>query len=551
MVKQEQPPPLKWAMVGASIRTFQCAFGVLSLVFALNGETPWAAFSEASEDALFAASITGGEARALRGLERTGTKWSPVPFTEGSASVHLDSYGGDTTTENKSWYQTLCEMLAGFICFGMSVGILWLNEGHVVRLHQLMGFAKRRVKEVPAKPAAAENDRELVFLKGESETTDSLALQDYCKLSAPANSAKLRAQVSMFQWVEHKKQKDKTTTYEYKREWKEHQVNSTTFRNTAGHENPACPLQFLTMELAATLLGDFALSKRLMGQLQNWKAVNITEEFLMAMQNNNKMTGYSKGGIVQANGSECVRFPRGHEGCGDEIGDLRICFQYVPCGDLSVLGVQVRHQQEISAPWTFVPLQFVKKSGFAPTLQRANTTTTNLGDSAHQTLLGEAEDDVYEEETRDSMMHVRNGCKAALGHIPHCCVMAEAFMRAAAPDQILLALESKVSVQKAFDVESKFEAKLAMTIRCFGFMLMWASLFAIFAPLRRVFSYLWFLGAVLNAGIYLATLFCACTCSCCTIASAWLAYRPLISMLLVGIPVLGYFAMVRLQPQAQ
>ena len=78
------------------------------------------------------------------------------------------------------------------ILAGLSFALLWVNEAHAARMDQLLTFAKRRLK-ASASPARADNLRELVHAAGVSSTGQTLRLEDWGGLTAPANSAKLRA----------------------------------------------------------------------------------------------------------------------------------------------------------------------------------------------------------------------------------------------------------------------------------------------------------------------------------------------------------------------
>ena len=87
----------------------------------------------------------------------------------------------------------LVDMAAGTLGAAISFVLLWMNEGHAVRMDQLLQFATRRVRSIQASPASVENRRHFVFLNGEARTADRLMLPEWGSLSAPPNAFKLRA----------------------------------------------------------------------------------------------------------------------------------------------------------------------------------------------------------------------------------------------------------------------------------------------------------------------------------------------------------------------
>ena len=91
------------------------------------------------------------------------------------------------------------DAVAGTICAGIAFTLLWLNEGHAVRIEQLLDLVRRRVIEI-GPTAVPGNQRQLVYLQGDAASADQLVLPEWANISAPANSAKLRAQLGVVQW---------------------------------------------------------------------------------------------------------------------------------------------------------------------------------------------------------------------------------------------------------------------------------------------------------------------------------------------------------------
>lgn len=520
-------------------RVLAAGLAALTLAFALHGEAPWAPLAGPSAAS---AELPGprGEGASAPAPARAGGEAVAAP----AAPLRLD-VPVNTVTKDKSWGETLAECLAGWTCFFMSICILWLNEGHAVRMDQLFTFAARRLRAVPASPALAENVRELVFVTGEARTGDTLQLNDWALLEAPQGSAKLRAKVWMYQWVEEEKSEKDKTTYTYKQDWVHHYVDSGKFHLSDGHYNPPPPQPFSSLQLAATSLGDFALSKLMLGRLQKWQPCSV-EGKLQDFQQIPSLKSYSLGEVAMHEGKKAVFFgTMGRPQCPG-AGDLMVHFEYVPCGPTSVLGVQVACQPPNAGAWTLTPMQFVQRQSYTPSFARAATATTNLGDEKHQTLLGERELDEYVEEAHDPMKHLTRGCKASMEGFPSPAAMAEKFMKAACPDQILGVMEKAATATEILSEERAFEKTLTATVRLFGVLLMWVASEAIFSPLNRSLSWIWIVGSILAVGIHIFTCMCTVTCSCCTVGVAHLAYRPLYALGLLAAGALAAVAMLEL-----
>mmetsp|Transcript_112794 Transcript_112794/g.224365 ORF Transcript_112794/g.224365 Transcript_112794/m.224365 type:complete len:536 (-) Transcript_112794:136-1743(-) len=500
--------------MATGFRLLLLSFGTLNMAFVLQGEVPWQSVFQSN----------GVPVKEILNNSLVGKPGDSV--AEPAALHFLET--GDTHTHNKSFAKTLTEMVAGALCFVMSIMILWRNEGHAVRVDQLLLFAKRRVKEVSS-AASSSNLRDLVCVQGTSSTTDCLVLNNF-NVTAPANSIKLRAVVWMYQWTEQRKDNDGNTTYKYSKEWVQEQVDSKDFKHPGGHENPVCPVPFLERKLASAMLGDFKLPQRVIGQLQRWRPCELSDQWIneFAQKANRKQgtrtTHRETDGLARSS-LPVLAFTMGND-FGNEIGDLRVCIEYVPSGSLTVLGVQV----EKDGAWSFVPMQYVSHVRLNPTIVRANTAATNLGDGSHQTLLGEDENDTYEEEARNTIDHIKAGVQASLKGFPNPGNMTDNFFKAAARDEILYACEEHISASECLRQEGAWERKLSVAIRTFGVVLMYVSLMAVFSPLRYLLSHLWFIGALLNGGIWLIAIACTCCCSSLTISAAWLAFRPVMSL---------------------
>ncbi|CAE7798168.1 TMEM43 [Symbiodinium sp. CCMP2592] len=288
----------------ATVRTSFLAWAAITLAFAWTGSPlPW---------------------RILPGHVHGDSEPAPVEFSRNRDNPFIDA-------------------VAGTICAGIAFTLLWLNEGHAVRIEQLLDLVRRRVIEI-GPTAVPGNQRQLVYLQGDATSADQLVLSEWANISAPANSAKLRAQAFMYQWEQEKDDQ----SVKYKKVWKNHRINSDRFQYS-GHHNPVFPVAPTCMKLAKVAVGDFVLSKKMLGKLQNYKPCEISNAAIQAINANPRMSRYGVGQLQDFSPSwfqsqkPAVFFPidAANSLANPGIGDLILIFEYVPCGPVSLLGVQV------------------------------------------------------------------------------------------------------------------------------------------------------------------------------------------------------------------
>lgn len=453
--------PRQHIAVASTGRALTITWVCISLAFAWVGVAPWQALYLAPSD-------------------------TPQPKYEPDGALATGSLATELlepeseTHNNKD--NPLVDCMIGVFLLPMAFALLWLNEGHAVRMNLMLAFLHRKVKSVEGAQAHTDDQRKPVFVTGEGRTEDTLTLEEWGDLTAPANSVKLRAMSFMHQWEE---EKDDNTT-KYKKRWVHHQVNSDSFQNK-GYVNPDFPVQPTTVELAKVTLGSFVLSMKMLGKFQNYKPCELDGHTLAAIRNSPRMAGYGSpqpttfsipSSLSDIGSAAAYYFSKG---CGSQsspdVGDLMVVFQYVPCGPMSALGVQVpssdhqtarvlvpgtrcevggraaeivevtppprpvqihythgrssfewkeisevqpiKHrelwQHDPSHPWTFVPVQYTQdaRDRSIGGLLRANTSTINVGDEVRQTLLGDNEGDIYLEDVRSVLGHLTHGATQA------------------------------------------------------------------------------------------------------------------------------------------
>lgn len=153
----------------------------------------------------------------------------------------------ETTTE--SWGSRLGSsikgVLIGLVLFIAGFPVLFWNEGNAVRTRKALEEGQGACVPVASidKVDPAQEGK-LVHMTGKADTKDVLKDDAF---GVTRNAIKLKRKVEMYQWVETKTTTEtknaggsvtKTTTYDYKKDWREKPVDSSSFKE-AGHDNPA------------------------------------------------------------------------------------------------------------------------------------------------------------------------------------------------------------------------------------------------------------------------------------------------------------------------
>src|SRR5262249_26965693 len=144
---------------------------------------------------------------------------------------------------------------------------------------------------------------------------------------------RLHRKVEMFQWKEHSETKThkevggsetKETTYSYVKEWSDSPIDSARFKRPDGHGNPGMPIRGAVYDASAPAVGAYRLDDPLVHKLENYKSLAPESSALPA--------GYAR------NGDQLYR---GANPAEPAIGDLRVSFEAVSAGVVSVVGAQI------------------------------------------------------------------------------------------------------------------------------------------------------------------------------------------------------------------
>jgi hypothetical protein len=256
-----------------------------------------------------------------------------------------------TETTSRSWFARLRNSVGGVVIgliliIGMVVLLFW-NEGRAVQTAHSLAEGAGAVVSAAADKVDAANDGRLVHVSGEVTTSSTPVDNDF---GVSAEGLRLVRQVEMYQWKEESKSETKknlggseetVTTYSYSKAWVDRPIDSGSFKQPAGHENPSMQIQSRSFQVAEAKLGAFTLDDPVLDRIGGGKALTLNpdqQEKLRAAYAGTKKLSVVDGGIYL-----------GWNPSSPVVGDYRISYEVVPLGVISVVGEQRGSQ--------FVPYQ--------------------------------------------------------------------------------------------------------------------------------------------------------------------------------------------------
>jgi hypothetical protein len=371
----------------------------------------------------------------------------------------------DRVTEetSQSWFGRIGDaikgILVGLVLFILAFPLLFWNEGRAVKEYKTLKEGGKAVVSVASDRVDNANDGKLVHLTGKADTDVELSDPDF---GVSANALKLKRTVEMYQWKESTQSRsekkigggEKTVkTYTYSKDWSSAAINSESFKNPDGHENPETfPYESAEQAAPIVTLGAFTLSQSLVEKIDNFEKLPVADDAPMP-------NDFKDNAVIREGG-----FYVGADPATPKVGDVRIFFSVVKPGDVSVITKQTGN--------TFEPYQ-TQAGGTIELLQTGILSA-------------------------DAMIHqAQEGNKI-----------------------------------------------VTWILRLVGFILMWIGLAMILKPLSVLADVLPILGDVVGAGTGIISFLAAAVLSLVTITVAWIAFRPLVAVILILV-VVGLIAAIR------
>jgi Transmembrane protein 43 len=247
-----------------------------------------------------------------------------------------------TVTKHDSWFSRLIgsikSVLVGFVFFVLSFPLLFWNEGRAVTTARSLSEGAGAVISVSADAVAPGNEGKLVHVSGAVSTHGPVIDED---LGLEVQAVKLIRTVEMYQWKEDEKSEtqkklgggtETVTTYSYQKAWSADAIDSSSFQDPNGHENPGrLPFESTTIVADPVRVGAFQLSPEQVEQLTKSEKLMVNQEIagdLAASDPRSQLRPVDGGYYLGAN-------PR-----SPAVGDVRLVFTVVNPAVVSVVGVQ-------------------------------------------------------------------------------------------------------------------------------------------------------------------------------------------------------------------
>lgn len=250
-----------------------------------------------------------------------------------------DSFRQVTST---SWFgrigRSIGGAVVGLILIVAMVALLFWNEGRAVQTAKSLAEGAHAVVSADAGAVEAANEGKLVHVSGTVTTAETPSDPHF---GISAKGVRLERHVQMYQWRQQQKSEttkklgggeETVTTYSYSRNWEDHPIDSSDFKQPGGHINPEMTVRDGAFQVSAARLGAFDLDDPVLRLIGGEKTLPVDSSQLAAIRG-----AYSGTHPVSiADG----RIFLGADPALPQVGDYRIGYEIVPAGDISVIGQQ-------------------------------------------------------------------------------------------------------------------------------------------------------------------------------------------------------------------
>lgn len=193
------------------------------------------------------------------------------------------------TSRHSYWSRVKNSFAKIWVWFIFVIGsIIWIfmNEKNFLETKVALNEWAEIVKETVSTEINPELDQAEVHLYWET-SSDAEALQDSV-FWVIVDDLKLARNVSMYQWTEDSEEhctdnvwwsEDCTTTYTYSKAWEDYAVNSSSFYESAWHENPTeWKYQSQDREKSPIMLWVYTLDSVFVDRLSNYRSVDLSSQ---------------------------------------------------------------------------------------------------------------------------------------------------------------------------------------------------------------------------------------------------------------------------------
>lgn len=224
-----------------------------------------------------------------------------------------------TEVTSHSWLSriigALKGLVLGFVLIPAAMVLLYWNESRSVNTYESLKEGAKAVISADAKQINTENEGKLIHITGKARTEE--VLQDP-EFEVSANALRLKRKAEMYQWRERRETEtrkklgggsEEVTHYYYEKVWSEERIDSRSFREPTGHENPQMPHQSKEYIANQAKLEAFDLPTTLLRDLNVFIPLPIENKQMVIFHNTIFL---------------------GQNSSDPQIGDMKIEFSQVP-----------------------------------------------------------------------------------------------------------------------------------------------------------------------------------------------------------------------------
>lgn len=284
-----------------------------------------------------------------------------------------------TDISHQSWFSRIGEsikgILFGFLLFFIAFPLLWWNEGRSVERYNSLKEGQAIVLSVATETVNPANNGKLIHLQGLANTQETLTDSVFA-VAAPA--IKLQRLVSMYQWQEAEQTetheevggtKITKKTYTYQTGWDNKEIDSSRFKQRAGHENPPMLYKNQTLQATQVNVGAFRLTPQQIARLSGEQDFNIQGVDIPTELAGQKLTLTGTG------------FYLGNTPTQPQIGDLQISFKILKPAEVSLIAQQQNnsftpYQTQAGSAIDLLEMGLFDASALFTLAQRENTFLT-------------------------------------------------------------------------------------------------------------------------------------------------------------------------------
>lgn len=241
----------------------------------------------------------------------------------------------------KSWGSRLKDAFVGIIVgialiVGAIVLVFW-NENHSLHMAQSLEQTQKKLTTVAIAPIIQSNNLKVVYLTGLATTADKLTDS---LLNITLNAIKLNRTVDMYQWQEKIQTRTESQmggsereikTYSYSKVWSDKLIDSSTFNEQQGHQNPqAMPIQSQIVYADKVTVGDFSLPQILVKKMTGDKTVDLAEIDILPLQSQLNKSVHLVNRVLYLGEAQTPK-----------VGDLRIKLTAVYPQEVSIIAQQI------------------------------------------------------------------------------------------------------------------------------------------------------------------------------------------------------------------